>query len=348
MVAEGMLSPVKKAPHMLSKDQIDSFYTEGYLLVPEVLEPSDLDPVRQEYAAVLDQAATDLVGMGELSSAYSHLSFEDRYTAMITECPGVFYYLGISLPLDYETLDPHWIRLHTGPAFFGLVTNPKLLDVVESVIGPEIALNPVQQTRMKPPQRLLSSSLAEYSNVGATTWHQDFGAVMDEAAETEMLTVWTAVTDATEEMGCLAVMPCSHQAEELSLHCPGVLNPAENYIPHQILDRHGVPPKPLPCTAGSVVLLSRWTEHGALPNLSDQLRWSFDLRYQPVGRPTGRPAFPTFTARSNAEPESVLTDPVGYAAMWDETRQRLLTDAFDRPLYEQARWVSNRDNPVCA
>ena len=87
-------------------------------------------------------------------------------TAMITGCPGVFYYLGISLPLDYETLDPHWIRLHTGPAFFGLATNPKLLDVVESVIGPEIALNPVQQTRMKPPQRLLSSSLAEYSNVG--------------------------------------------------------------------------------------------------------------------------------------------------------------------------------------
>ena len=201
MVAEGMLSPVKKAPHMLSKDQIDSFYTGGYLLVPEVLEPSDLDPVRQEYAAVLDQAATDLVGMGESSSAYSHLSFEDRYTAMITECPGVFYYLGISLPLDYETLDPHWIRLHTGPAFFDLVTNPKLLDVVESVIGPEIALNPVQQTRMKPPQRLLSSSLAEYSNVGATTWHQDFGAVMDEAAETEMLTVWIAVTDATRGDG---------------------------------------------------------------------------------------------------------------------------------------------------
>ena len=333
---------------MLTQAQIENFEREGYLVLPDVLDETDLDPVREEYEAVLDRAAIELNGMGELSSTYSDLPFEDRYTAMITECPGVFYYLGISLPLDYETLDPHWIRLHAGPAFFGLATNPKILDVVESVIGPEIALNPVQQTRMKPPQRLLPSELAGYSNVGATTWHQDFGAVMDEAIETELLTVWIAVTDATEEMGCLAVMPRSHQTEELSLHCPGVLNPAENFIPQQILDRHGVPPKPLPCTAGSLVLLTRWTEHGALPNLSDRLRWSFDLRYQPVGRPSGRPAFPTFTARSSSQPDSVLIDPSDYAAIWDGTRQRLLANAVDRPLYEQARWLANRDNPVCA
>ena len=197
---------------------------------------------------------------------------------------------------------------------------------------------------MKPPQRLLSGSLAEYSNVGATTWHQDFGALMDEASETDMLTVWVAMTDATEEMGCLAVMPRSHYSEELSPHCPGSLNPAENYIPQQILDRHAVPPKPLPCTAGSLVLLTRWTEHGALPNVSDSLRWSFDLRYQPPGQPNGRPAFPTFTARSRSAPESVLSDAHAYAGLWEDARQRLVAKAFDRPLYEQARWLANRDD----
>jgi ectoine hydroxylase-related dioxygenase (phytanoyl-CoA dioxygenase family) len=333
---------------MLDATQIETFHKEGYLVVRDVLDHTDLDPIRDEYETVLDTAANELFQLGELTSTYADLPFDRRYTAVITECPGAFYYLGISLPLDYETLDPHWIRVHSGPALFGLLTNPKILDVVESVIGPEIALNPVQQTRMKPPERLLTGALAEYSNVGATTWHQDFGALMDEAVETDLLTVWVAMTDATEEMGCLAVMPRSHREKELSLHCPGQLNAAENYIPQQILDRHGGPSVPLPCTAGSIVLLTRWTEHGALSNVSDDLRWSFDLRYQPVGQPTGRPAFPTFTARSRAEPDSVLIDSVGYAALWEQTRQRLLANAFDRPVYEQARWLANRDNPVCA
>ena len=290
-------------------------------------------------------AANELHALGELSSTFADLPFDKRYVAMITECPGVFYYLGISLPLDYETLDPHWIRMNSGLGIFGLVSNPKILDVVEALIGPEIALNPVQQTRMKPPQRLLSGALADYSNVGTTTWHQDFGAVMDEAVDTQMLTVWVAVTDASEEMGCLAVMPASHREEELSLHCPGVLNAAENYIPKAILDRHGVPPTPLPVTAGSLVLLTRWTDHGALTNESDSLRWSFDLRYQPIGQPTGRPAFPSVALRSS---DLEVATAEFYAEAWEDTRQRLLANSFDGPLYEQARWLANRDNPVCA
>ena len=48
-------------------------------------------------------------------------------------------------------------------------------------------------------------------------------------------------------------------------------------------------PVPVPMRPGSVLLLHRLTEHSSLSNLSDGIRWSFDLRYQPVGQPTGRP-----------------------------------------------------------
>ena len=100
---------------MLDVSQLEAFQRDGYLVIPDALDAFDLDPVRTEYEAVLDQAAHDLYELGELSSTYSGLPFDQRYIAMITECPGVFYYLGISLPLDYETLDPHWIRVHSGP-----------------------------------------------------------------------------------------------------------------------------------------------------------------------------------------------------------------------------------------
>lgn len=333
---------------MLSPLQVERFHEQGFLVVPDVLDPADLDPVADEYQAALDHAANAMAARGWLEDTYDGLPFAERYTALIIENPDVFYYLGISLPLDYEDLDPELVRAHTGPALFRLLSNPKLLDVAESILGGEISSNPVQQVRLKPPQRLLHGATAEYSNVGATTWHQDFGAVMDEAADTELLTIWVAMTDVTEDMGCLVAIPGSHRSEELTLHCPGRLNTAENYIPQALLERHGVDPVPLPCNRGSIVLLTRFTEHGALPNTSDRLRWSFDLRYQPSGQPTGRPAFPAFVLRSRHDPTLEVRDPKVYASRWDETRQRVLTGAHEGPLYEQGRWLANRDHPVCA
>ena len=43
--------------------------------------------------------------------------------------------------------------MHHGPAVFELLTNPKLLDTVEELVGPEIYSNPVQHVRIKPQQK---------------------------------------------------------------------------------------------------------------------------------------------------------------------------------------------------
>ncbi len=331
---------------VLTQAQLDRFAEDGYLVVPGALDDGDLDPVAAEYDRALDEAAQRLHARGEVASTNAGLAFADRYTALVTENPTVFFYLGISLPLDYQGLDPEHVRCHTGPALFGLLSNPKLLDLAESLIGGEVALNPVLQARLKPPQRLLAGATAEYSNVGLTTWHQDHGAVMDEAVATEMLTVWVAMTDATEEMGCLVAIPGSHREGALTMHCPGRRNPAENYIPVPLLERHGTAPVPLPCERGTVVLLTKYTEHASLPNLSDQLRWSFDLRYQPTGQPTGRPAFPSFPLRSRSGRQ--VADAAAYARGWAAARDRILGGRWDGPLYEQDRWLANRDHPVCA
>ncbi len=315
---------------MLSGAQLDQFAAQGYLVLPDVLDEDDLAPVVVEYEEALDAAGRRLHESGRVPSDHAELPFADRYAALIREEPATFYPLGLSLPLDHGLLDPDDVCCHTGPALFGLLSHPALLDIAESVLGPEISLNPVLQTRLKPPQATLTGSTAEYSNVGTTTWHQDFGAVMDEAAETEMLTVWVAMTDTTEEMGCLVVMPGSHRDGTLTLHCPGTSNPAENHIPQALIDRHGRPPEPLPCRRGTIVLLTRFTEHASLPNRSDRLRWSFDLRYQPTGQPTGRPAFPTFALRSRSG--QPVADAAAYARSWGEARQRIVGGEWTGPL----------------
>ena len=138
-----------------------------------------------------------------------------------------------------------------------------------------------------------------------------------EADGTDMLTVWPAATDATIENGCLIVERGSHRGE-MTLHCPGKIFPAEIYIPDTIIDDDRV--LPLEVRAGGAVLLHKMTEHGSPDNHSDDIRWSFDIRYQPIGQPTGRSAFPGFVARSSSHPEQIVNDPDEWAYLWWEAR----------------------------
>ena len=64
----------------------------------------------------------------------------------------------------------------------------------------------------------------------------------------------------------------------------------------------------VPLKRGDALFMQKLTCHSSLPNNSADIRWSFDLRYQPTGQPSGRPAFPDFVVRSRHNPDSVLTD----------------------------------------
>ena len=94
-----------------------------------------------------------------------------------------------------------------------------------------------------------------------------------------------------------------------------------------------------------VLLMTQRTIHSSLDNMTDdQVRISMDLRYQPVGQPTGRPAFASagFVARSRAHPELVLSDPREWARRWHDLRAEL-ADQEGRTFN---RWSA--DAPVCA
>jgi phytanoyl-CoA hydroxylase len=205
--------------------------------------------------------------------------------------------------------------IHLGPETFGLLRNPRLLDVVEQVIGGEIYSNPIQHTRIKPPERELPAHLQGSSLLAKTDWHQDKGVHLPEADDTHMLTVWLPLTDATEANGCLCVIPRSHR-QGLVTHC---LRPGAR-IPDELLDGQ---PIPVPVKRGGVLLFHHLTKHASLTNTSDGIRWSFDLRYHPIGQPTGRPAFPGFVARSRQNPASAVTDWRVWADLWRQTRSRL-------------------------
>ena len=300
----------------LERPVLEQFREEGLVVMEGLLDPQeDLQPVIDEYTELLDRLATQWYRKGEIASDYSGLPFNRRLIEVARDTEGGYWpSMNISLPqADIREDSP----MHHGPAVFGLLTNPKVLDAVETFIGPEIYLNPVHHVRIKPPARYLPEK-KRTSMVGETIWHQDQGVVHEEATDADMLTVWIAITEATEENGCLVVVPGSHR-RGLSLHCvgPSVKN-------HGIPDeRLGPNRTPLPMQPGDVLFMSKLTMHSSLANLSEDIRWSFDLRYMPIGQPTGHPWFPGFVARSRAHPETELKDPAIWDQVWRETRSRL-------------------------
>lgn len=309
---------------MLSSDQIAAFNRDGYLVVPDVVPQQTLQRVRDEYASLLDT----LYAEWDLPEADS---FEDKLITAYRAGRDWLQPMDISLPGDRIAKDT---PMHFGPAVFEMATHSRLLDMVEDLIGPEITSNPIQHVRIKPPASDLSQNEVR-AHITSTDWHQDRAVALEEADQTEMVTVWLAVTDATVENGCLKVQPFNG-AQDILPHCPKT----QTAIADEFIDEDGA--VPLPVKSGGAVLFHPLVPHASLPNLSRGIRWSFDLRYNKTGQPTGRGHFPDFIARSRAQPETELHDWKAWRSMWEDTRACLAAS----PHIDIHRWTS--DAPYCA
>ena len=331
-----------KSLMVLTQSSLTERYKEqGYVIVEGLIDADqDLEPIISEYKDLLDTLASQKYKDGIISSTYSTLPFGHKLAAILNEAGAEFYQnMEISLPQrGVLTGTP----IHHGPATFNLLRNPNILDAVEEFIGPEIFSNPVQHIRIKPPEHLLPEQHRGPKLFAQTIWHQDQGTVTEEADESEILTVWIPVVDATEENGCLTVVPGSHK-NGLNVHCDtGIVDKSAPSGTHEIPNRIVGPTRlALPMKAGDVLFMNKLTMHASLPNVSDGVRWSFDLRYNPTGQPTGRPWFPGFIARSRSNPESELRDPEAWAQNWRDARNHLAN--IETPEYQ--RWGSK--DPLC-
>ena len=307
-----------------SKTFTEEFLENGFAIAEGVLDPETvLDPIIHEYHGVLDRLASELYETGKISSKFESLSFDERLIKIYQETGQAHnQYFDFSLPFqDVREDTPFW----AGPAVFNAFTNDKLLDHVEQLIGPEIYSNPVQHVRIKPPEKYLPTNDLGMPVIGATVWHQDHGVVTEEADDTNMITTWFSLTDTPVESGPLRVVPGSHR-DGLLTHCNDYEGNGPEFrggrqIPQRLFDNDEA--IPLPTRRGDVVFLHKQLVHGSLANVSDNIRWSFDLRYNPIGQNTGREVFPGFVARSHTNPGSELRDPAEWHRMWSDCRTRM-------------------------
>ena len=317
---------------MLTQEQIERFFSDGYLVIENVFDHNTiLNPVKEEYRQLLDQLIAQWIESGEISPPPADADFFDKLNICYQQGCDWFQPMDISLPADRINPDT---PMHFGPAVFDLLTAPSLLDIVEQLIGSEITSNPIQHVRLKPPVSKLNKDEVR-AHIASTDWHQDRGVGHAEADETDMVTVWCAVTDATVENGCLQVVP-KQQIDRLLPHCPK----SQTALADGFVDISQA--IPLPVKAGGIVLFHPLTPHSSLENHTDHFRWSFDIRFNRTGQPTGRSHFPSFVARSAEHPETELRDWRKWRSLWEEARITL----SDKPHIDIHRWSS--DAPACA
>ena len=172
----------------------EKFAEDGYLVVEAALNTEDLAPLIAVISDVVDRRAHELFNAGTISDVYENMPFERRWSAILQECGRENEVFG-------------WHTLVFSEALFDLITHPKVLDVVETLIGCEIQFNGDFWVRPKLPNEKLTT----------LPWHQD-SAYMPDTENDIHLTVWLPLVDVQTENGALQFLPGSHTAGLQTYH----------------------------------------------------------------------------------------------------------------------------------
>ena len=283
----------------LNAEQIAFYKDQGYLLVEDVIPVEDLQLLISELNETVAENARKAQEKGELSELFEDEPFERRLARIVES---------VADPSETSFSDTFFEGLHgklKTEGMFAVQTHPAILDIVESLIGPEILAHPQFNIRPKLPNQ----------DTSVVPWHQDLGYLQPDASETFMVNFWIPLVDATVENGCMEVIAESHKVPLIN-HVIG-LGPGRNFkgiVDGALPDGEQVQ---CPVPLGGVLLIQHKTIHRSVPNHSDHIRWSMDIRYSDPRMPTGRDGVPGFIARSEAQPASVANTLADWLRLFD-------------------------------
>jgi chlorinating enzyme len=268
----------------LTAEQQELYDRQGYIVLENFLTADDLAPAREAMMQKVDFIAEDLFRDGVISDKRENEPFETRLACIFD---------GLT-DKDFLRYDRGWRDRF--PGYFILMSNPKILDAVESLIGPEIFSNPVYNTRPKVPKVA----------AGAVPWHQD-KSYWPDANSNPVITVWIPFVDSTEENGCLHLIPGTHKKRMIEHHAESYSGTSYTEVSLDYVQQRKKQIVALPMKAGSAVLFNDRLIHSSTPNNSNHVRWSVDLRYQPTDQDPMPQHGTGFLARSRRNPQQIAT-----------------------------------------
>ncbi|MFT5087901.1 MAG: phytanoyl-CoA hydroxylase [Candidatus Latescibacterota bacterium] len=223
--------------HALTPEQVEHFKTQGYLVCDPVFTTSELVEYGRAYDACLEMLRRE--------QALKNIRSGQLDDGTPTEV--------------YQIRCAHLLHKRFGD----LIRDPRLLDRVESIIGPVLRL-------------ILCQGLYKPSHTGGEiAWHQDdyyFRVGKDNA----VVSCWMAFDDATIDNGCMWVLPGAH--DRLREH----ERLESGYAMTDIDEARAVP---IELKAGQIMLHHGAMPHRTLTNTTNGERRALAIHYMDATAP---------------------------------------------------------------
>jgi len=199
---------------------------------------------------------------------------EDEIPSIIAEVDSVLVEVreearAAGRPVEQILASGVYVGLSVKRAFFRKVAcDPRLLDPLEGLIGPEIGF--------LSDKVVFKDQAVDYES----PWHQDWAYW----GGSHKISVWIALDEATCENGCLRILPGSHRAaveHDQARNVPGFgnrLDPAERGLD---MSRAVT----LPAHPGTGIFFHDLTLHASLPNRSGKDRRALIITYRDLSQP---------------------------------------------------------------
>ncbi|KAK3092805.1 hypothetical protein FSP39_007424 [Pinctada imbricata] len=254
-------------PGQLSESLIRQYFEEGYLVIKDFFTDAELKACRADLEIHVEELAQKLYKGGKIKNLYTEYDLDHRLVKLEEEWPGAVILL-------------HKIG-KLPPSFRALWGNERMLNLMEQLLGPDIAGMPNWNLRTKTP----------HNEATTVPWHQDAGYLSNDIYKVFMPTVWIPFVNTNEQNGCMQVIPKGHLSGKVGVHqcCAG-----DTWY---IMMEDGEMRKRLGCTVddavtceipyGGMLLFNNFIPHRSLDNLSDHVRWSVDLRFKKPGKDNG-------------------------------------------------------------
>ena len=229
----------------LTEQQLAFYKEHGYIIIEDFLKRPQLDTLLTSLDNLVTEKARNLnkdAGDFNLEKAEGGINGQAIAPGLLRKIQSI---------VDYN------------PEFAELAQNDRLLDLVEDLIGPTIYYHS-SKLMFKPAK-----------HGGIKPWHQDYAYWA--STKPEQVTCWLALDDATEENGCMQLIPGSHKW--------GLIKHGENELQVHPKDLPVEKKLIAPMKAGSLLCFHVLTFHYSGPNRSDKHRRAFIVDFDPNERP---------------------------------------------------------------
>lgn len=260
---------------MLAKYQIDFFHEQGYLHIPQVFSPAEIDTLSDDLDRLVQEWAFTSPGWtGPWRQAYMDPETEQK--SKLTALHDLHFYSSA------------WCRA---------VTQPRLTEAVSDLLGPDVELHH-STLHIKPPQTGHPFPL-----------HQDYPFY--EHQDGRYVDVLVHLDDTFHENGEIRFLAGSHKLGKLQHVTETAGVPCSPHLP--TAEYHLEDTVPVPARRGDVVCFHVYTVHGSYINQTRKPRRLVRVGYrdpqnrQVAGQSLGRPGLMVRGYRRRIDNEPLLT-----------------------------------------